>query len=60
MEKACYYNYQRLPVHEERQAQYLIENCAASIDYCRRASAIVRDMETKFELFKYLDAQLTV
>ena len=28
--------------------QYLVENCAASIDYCRRPSAIVCDMQTKF------------
>ena len=39
----------QLTIHEERQAQYSIENCAASIDYCHRSSAIVCDMETKFD-----------
>ena len=38
----------QLAIHEERQAQYSIENCAASIDYCHRPSVIVCDMETKF------------
>ena len=44
----------QLTIHEERQAQYSIENCAASIaaDYCRRRSAIVCDMVTKFELLE--------
>ena len=44
----------QLTIHKERQAQYLIENCAASIaaDHCRRPSAIVCDMETKFELLE--------
>ena len=27
-------------------------NCVASIDYCRRPSAIVCDMDTKFELLE--------
>ena len=39
----------QLTIHEEQQAQYSIENCAASIDYCHRPSAIVCDMETKFD-----------
>ena len=39
----------QLTRHEERQAQYSIENCAASIDYCHRPSALVCDMETKFD-----------
>ena len=41
----------QLTIHEQ-QAQYLIQNCAASIDYCRRPSAIVCDMEMKFELLE--------
>ena len=39
----------QLTVQEERQAQNSIENCAASIDYCHRSSAIVCDMVTKFD-----------
>ena len=39
----------QLTIHEEQQPQYSIENCAASIDYCHRPSAIVCDMETKFD-----------
>ena len=42
----------QLTIHKERQAQYSIKICAASIDYCRRPSAIVCDMETKFELLE--------
>ena len=38
----------QLTIHEELQVQYSIENCATSIDYCRRPSAIVCDMETTF------------
>ena len=50
VEKAYYYLTDcQLTIHEERQAQYSIENCAASIDYCHRPSAIVCDMETKFD-----------
>ena len=41
----------QLTIHEQ-QAQYSIEKCAVSIDYCRRPSAIVCDMETKFELLE--------
>ena len=37
----------QLTMHEELQAQCSIENCAAS-----RPSAIVCDMETKFELLE--------
>ena len=39
----------QLTIHKERQAQYSIQNCAASIDYCHRPSVIVCDMETKFD-----------
>ena len=38
----------QLTIHEELQVHYLVENCAASIDYCRTPSAIVCDMQTKF------------
>ena len=31
----------QLTIHEKRQAQHSIENCAASVDYCRRPSAMV-------------------
>ena len=40
----------QLTIH--KQVQYSIEKCAVSIDYCRRPSAIVCDMETKFELLQ--------
>ena len=40
----------QLTIH--KQVQYSIENCAVSIDYCRRPSAIVCDMDTKFELLE--------
>ena len=39
----------QLTIHKERQAQYSIENCVTSINYCHRPSAIVCDMETKFD-----------
>ena len=39
----------QLTIHKERQVQYSIENCAASIDYCHRPSVIVCYMETKFD-----------
>ena len=45
----------QLTIHEERQVQYLIEKLCGicqSINYCRRPSAIVCDMETKFELLE--------
>ena len=42
----------QLTIYEKQQVQYSIENCAVSIDYCRRPSAIACDMETKFELFE--------
>ena len=54
VEKVCYYltDLWSLPTNYTRRTAGAVENCAASINYCRRPSAIVCDMETRFELLE--------